>query len=180
VQRVGCGDETAENLVVELFHEPVRHVVLGRTGNREVARELAQDVLMAVIVALRRKALRDADKLTAFVYGIARNHINNYFRADARRPGEETLSDDHPFPPAADPLEAAERTALVRRALSALSGADRKILLLTLVDGLKPAEIARQLGLSDEVVRARKSRAIKRAVEYLSKLSRIGRIRPLG
>jgi RNA polymerase sigma-70 factor, ECF subfamily len=172
VQRVGGGDQSAEGIVVDLFHEAVRLVALGRTGKPEVARELAQDVLMATIVALRRGGLREYEKLTAFVYGIARNHINNYFRANARQPDEEVLSPQYPGEAAADPVESAERAALVRRALAALSSSDRKILLLTLVDGLKPGEIARRLGLSHEVVRARKSRAIKKIVEYLSKLSR--------
>jgi DNA-directed RNA polymerase specialized sigma24 family protein len=34
--------------------------------------------------------------------------------------------------------------------------------MLTLVDGLKPGQIAARLGLGEEVVRTRKSRAIKR------------------
>jgi DNA-directed RNA polymerase specialized sigma24 family protein len=46
------------------------------------------------------------------------------------------------------------------------------VLLLTLVDGLKPREIARRLGLSDEVVRARKSRALKKIIEFVRDRSR--------
>ena len=44
--------------------------------------------------------------------------------------------------------------------------------MLTLVDGLKPAEIAAQLGLNGEVVRARKSRALQKVIEYVRGLSR--------
>jgi RNA polymerase sigma-70 factor (ECF subfamily) len=53
----------------------------------------------------------------------------------------------------------------VREELKQLDPTDRRILLLTLVEGLKPAEIADRLGLSAEVVRARKSRAVKKIVE---------------
>jgi RNA polymerase sigma factor (sigma-70 family) len=171
--KVGRGEPSAEEFLVDLFYERVRLVALFRTGNPEAARELAQDVLMAVVTALRNGDVRDAAKLTAFVYGTARNHVNNYFRTDTRRPDEEALVLDYPAAPSSDPIESSERSALVREALRTLQSTDRKILLLTLVDGLKPGEIARRLGLSDEVVRARKSRAIKKVAVLMNKLSRI-------
>jgi RNA polymerase sigma-70 factor, ECF subfamily len=170
--RIRRGEASAEEALVDLFYERVRLVALFRTGKPDAARELAQDVLMAVVTALRHGDVRDTAKLTAFVYGTARNHVNNYFRADTRRPVEDALLVDYPAPAAPDPLEDSERTALVREALRTLDSADRKILLLTLVDGLKPGEIARRLGLSDEVVRARKSRAIKKVAAWMNKLSR--------
>jgi len=98
--------------------------------------------------------------------------VNNYFRSDTRRPDEDALVLDYPADPLPDPVESSERSALVREALRTLQSTDRKILLLTLVDGLKPGEIARRLGLSDEVVRARKSRAIKKVALLMNKLSR--------
>jgi DNA-directed RNA polymerase specialized sigma24 family protein len=60
----------------------------------------------------------------------------------------------------------------VRGALARLNRADRGILLLTLVDGLKPAEIASRLGLTAEVVRVRKSRALKKVVDRVSAMTR--------
>jgi RNA polymerase sigma factor (sigma-70 family) len=71
-----------------------------------------------------------------------------------------------------DPMEQSERADLVRRALGILDSTDRKILLLTLTEGLKPAEIAARLGLTAEVVRTRKSRALKKTVERMKRLSR--------
>jgi DNA-directed RNA polymerase specialized sigma24 family protein len=53
------------------------------------------------------------------------------------------------------------------RALSALGPADREVLLLTLVEGLKPGEIAVKTGLSPDVVRTRKSRALRRILELI-------------
>jgi RNA polymerase sigma factor (sigma-70 family) len=64
-------------------------------------------------------------------------------------------------------VEHAERRQQVRDALKRLARDDRRILLFTLVDGLKPGEIAPRLGLTDEVVRARKSRALKRVIEFV-------------
>jgi RNA polymerase sigma-70 factor (ECF subfamily) len=58
------------------------------------------------------------------------------------------------------------------QALAGLSAADRQVLTLTLVDGLKPGEIAVQIGATAEVVRTRKSRALKRILEILGGRSR--------
>jgi len=44
---------------------------------------------------------------------------------------------------------------------------------MTLVDGLKPGEIAARTGLTSEVVRKRKSRASKKLQEVIRKRSRI-------
>jgi RNA polymerase sigma factor (sigma-70 family) len=59
-------------------------------------------------------------------------------------------------------IEEADRRRLVRSELAALEPRDREIVQLTLVEGLKPGEIAHRLGMSAELVRTRKSRAIKR------------------
>ena len=52
-----------------------------------------------------------------------------------------------------------------------LDETDREILNLTLLKGMKPGEIAAELDLSDEVVRQRKSRAVKRIAERIRSLS---------
>jgi DNA-directed RNA polymerase specialized sigma24 family protein len=60
----------------------------------------------------------------------------------------------------------------VRRALAGLAPTDRRILLLTLIEGLKPGEIAAHLGLTSDVVRTRKLRALRRTADRVKKLSR--------
>jgi len=66
-----------------------------------------------------------------------------------------------------------ERMEMVERALAELKPDDREILRMTLVDGLKPGEIAARTGLTSEVVRKRKSRASKKLQEVIRKRSRI-------
>ena len=56
-------------------------------------------------------------------------------------------------------------------AIAALDPADKIILHLTLVDGLKPGVIAQKLGLSPEVVRQRKVRATRRVAEFVAERS---------
>jgi RNA polymerase sigma factor (sigma-70 family) len=172
-ERVRQGDVEAEHVLVTLYHERIRIVAQSRLRNGEDAKDIAQEVMIAVVSGLRRGQLRDGERLSAFVYGIARNHINGYFRSSGRRPDERPIEEGDAILDPADAMARREQSTMVREALKATTSEDRRILLMTLVDGMKPGEIASRLGLSGEVVRARKSRALKKIVEQIRFLSRI-------
>jgi RNA polymerase sigma-70 factor (ECF subfamily) len=172
-ERVRSREPSAEEELVRLFAGRVSVLAFARTRDRELARDLTQDVMLAVVLALRNGHLREAERLAAFVYGTARNVINNYLRTRSRVPRIDPL--DGELEAAAtrfDQVEKSERVGLVRRALDSLDSTDRQILLLTLTEGLKPGEIAARLGLTSEVVRTRKSRALRKTVERIKGLSR--------
>jgi RNA polymerase sigma factor (sigma-70 family) len=172
VDRIREGDGVAEEEVVRLFSDRIRLMALARTRDRDAARDLTQEVLMGVLSALRRGQLREAEKLGAFIHGTARNIINGHLRSRSQAPAHEPLSPedvvcavDHE-----QEFELSQQMGFVRRALGLLDLKDRQILLMTLVDGLKPGEIGYALGLTAEVVRTRKSRAVKRVIERVQKL----------
>jgi RNA polymerase sigma-70 factor (ECF subfamily) len=171
-ERIRGQEPSAEEELVRLFGDRVRFLVLARTRDPEVARDLTQDVMLAVVRALRGDQLRDPERLAGFVYGTARNVINNHLRVRSRSPKEDPIDAAEHVTIAVDAVDNGERIALVRRTLATLDPTDRRILLLTLVDGLKPGEIGARLGLSSEVVRARKSRALKKTIDRVKKLSR--------
>jgi RNA polymerase sigma-70 factor, ECF subfamily len=173
-ERIRQGDATAETELVREFSQRIFVMGVVRTHDREMARDLVQDVLVAVIGALRKGQLQDPDKLAGFVHGTARNLINNRLRAQAQRPQLEPISEDLVQANATDRLEDVERLLLVRQALEHLDREDRKILLMTLAEGRKPGEIAAALGLTPEVVRTRKLRSVKKIADLIRrKLSRI-------
>src|SRR5262245_49145164 len=171
-ERIRSGEPAAEEELVVLFSNRIVFLVRLHTGDSEVARDLAQEVMLAVVCALRNGRLHEPERLAGFVYGTARNIMNNYLRTRNRQPREDPIDDTLHLTSTPDPVESTERRALVRRALGALNPIDRRILLLTLVDGLKPGEIATRLGLTSEVVRTRKSRAVKEVIACVKKLSR--------
>jgi RNA polymerase sigma factor (sigma-70 family) len=171
IERIRRREPSAEEELVHLFWNRILFLALSRTHDHEASRDLAQDVMLAVVRALRSDQLRDSERLAAFVYGIARNLINSHLRARSRLPTEHPI--DAAFDVASPPVvDNSERVSLVRRALGVLDSTDRRILMLTLVEDLKPGEIAIRLGLTSEVVRTRKSRALKKIVERIKKLSR--------
>jgi RNA polymerase sigma factor (sigma-70 family) len=168
-ERIHQGDASAETELVHEFSHRIFVMGVVRTHDREAARELVQDVLMAVIGALRKGQLQDAEKLAAFVHGTARNLINSQRRSESQQPPLESLPEDLAQENLVEHLEDAERGRLVHQALERLGQEDRKILLMTLVEGCKPAEIAAKLGLSSEVVRTRKLRALKKVTDLIEK-----------
>ena len=171
-ERIRGHEPAAEEELVSLFSDRVRFMVLARTRDPEVARDLAQDVMLAVVRALRGEQLRESERLAGFVYGTARNVLNNYLRTRSRLPKEDPIDDALHLAQPAERVDNSERMGLVRRALAFLGSTDRRILLLTLVEGLKPGQIGAQLGMTSEVVRARKSRALKKTIERVKRLSR--------
>jgi RNA polymerase sigma factor (sigma-70 family) len=173
VDRVRQGDTLAEEAIVLRFDRRIRALAVNRTRDREVARDLAQETLIQVLSALRGGQLRDAEKLGAFIFGIARNVINNYLRSRGRQPAEEPI-DDLQIPGAEEDSAFADRMALVRRAMQRLDATDRRIMSMTLLEGWKPGEIATTMGLSVDVVRARKSRALKKITDRVHRWLGIG------
>jgi RNA polymerase sigma factor (sigma-70 family) len=95
---------------------------------------------------------------------------NGYLRQRLVRQREQALVDEPAFQPD-DPVEAAERAHLLRRALSGIGETDREILRLTLVEGEKPGAIAARLRMAPDVVRQRKSRAIKQVATAVARQS---------
>ena len=179
VPRIQAGDTSAEEEFVKTYRRGLLVIATARTRDREAARDLTQEILIAVLQALRAGQLREAEKLGAFVHGTARNIINNYLRVKTRR-SETDL--DGVTEPSVDPverLESDDRRQLVRRELQSFSPTDQQILLLSLVDGHPLAEVAQRLNLSHDAVRARKSRMIKKMVKKFAPLSQKRLQRPL-
>jgi RNA polymerase sigma-70 factor (ECF subfamily) len=181
VTRVAAGDRAAEKTLVEHVAPRVRAMALARTRDADLARDLTQESLIAVLIAARKGQIRDLDRVAAFVCGVARNIINNHrrrtFKLQESPLEEELLQSGLPGWRAEDDHEETDRKRQMTRAIAALGPSDREVLLLTLVQGLKPGEIAAKTGLSPDVVRTRKSRALKRVMETLESQSQNPAIR---
>jgi RNA polymerase sigma factor (sigma-70 family) len=177
VERIRRGEPAAEEQFARMFGGPLRAMMLSRTKHHEDAEDLAQDTLVALLRALRRGTVASEERLSAFVHGTARNIANNHFRARDRRPCELPLNDDLPANPVGSALETEDRLALALEALVRQSASDRRILELSLVEHLRPLEIAQVLHVRPELVRAHKSRAAHRWLDALDVSDRATRRR---
>ncbi|MBI5283175.1 MAG: sigma-70 family RNA polymerase sigma factor [Candidatus Solibacter usitatus] len=152
---------------MEAYFRRVLAFARARVRREDAAQDLVQDVFLACLRFLRRGPLRQEERLDAFVLSTARNLAYQHFRNTRLRRREVDLGDNHPAPDFLPQLEIQERKGLVASALRQMEPADQQVLRLSLVEGWKPGQIADHLGLPAEVVRQRKSRALRRISEIL-------------
>jgi len=180
---VSAGDRGSEEEFVRIFYPNVMAMAASRMRDYEAARELAQEILMNVVQGLRRGLVREPGKLPAFVIGTARNLIKHRLQEMVLRPAavpfdpnaDPSASKDRSLSPQESDVEEEERRALAHQVLQRLKPMDRRILYLTLAEGLTPREIAVEVGLKPENVRNRKSRALKVLQSKMARLIRNSR-----
>jgi RNA polymerase sigma factor (sigma-70 family) len=184
-QGVRAGDLPSEEEFSRVFYPHVMAMTSVRVRDRECAYEITQDVLLAVLTALREGRVQEPERLPAFVVGTAKNLIHDYWRkrtqlGDPLNLGaDETLIPDKGSDVGLENVEDAERRRIVFEAFQRLKPLDRKILFMTLFEGLNPREIAVELDMKPEYIRNRKSRALVAVRRTVKKLMRIERPRYL-
>jgi RNA polymerase sigma factor (sigma-70 family) len=147
-------------------------MLLALSHDPDLTADLLQDVMIEAICALRRGQLRDPGKLKAFVAAIGRNALNKHYNRRTRRPAMVELPENLPdLRSMTTSQEHEERGVMAMEAIASLEKTDKTILEMTLVDGLKPGNIAKQMGLSPDVVRQRKLRAIRRVIDFMGQMS---------
>jgi len=171
LERIQAGDSSAETELYNTYHRGVLLIATVRTRDREAARDLAQEVFVAVLKTVREGQLREPDKLPAFIQGTARNIINNFLRSRTRRAECDIEDVEIRGGNLVEELELAERQRLMQREIESFSGADQQILVWSLVDGVSLVDIAARLNMSHEAVRARKSRMVKKITRKFAGLS---------
>ena len=172
-KRIQQGDASAEEELARFFRPRLLLLATVRLRNTQWADDIAQESLLASLQAVRNGHLRNPEKLEAFVLGVARNLINNHARQASRHPCAVPADVPSPDGDAFRRTQQEEEIRLVVRvALKSLDAVDAQILMLTLVESMTPREIASVVGLQPELVRTRKSRAIKKIVEHVKKASR--------
>ena len=149
--------------VAELFaryHESLVRVVYRRTGDRDRAEEIAQEVFARAAVSPPRNP-------RPWLFAVALNLVREEGRTATRR-GRllELYRGEGPQHAAApdEEVERGEKIALVRAALDRLTERDREALLLK-AEGFNYDEIASTLGLARGAIGTTLARARKRLVE---------------
>lgn len=165
----------AESLFTQ-YHDRLLRYFSRAAGERETARDLAQEVFLRV----SRTAIPTApeNQLAGWLFKIARNVALDHHRQQRRRP--ETASCSAPE----DAKDAQQEMALaLKQALATLPDLDRDVFLLREVSGLSREEIATACELTPDAVRSRihRTRLELRAVLAAPiRALRQGRIHPIG
>lgn len=175
IGRAARGGHDAFRLIVLAYEARLLAYLTQMLGDAETARDVAQETFLAAYRALPRWQppashnspgsrasgagnAEMAHPLSPWLYRIATNRALSLLRG---RPATPRLDAGAGPPEPATPLD--ERMAardLLRGALRQLSEEDAACLVLHFVAGERYAEIAARLGLSNEAVRKRVSRAL--------------------
>jgi RNA polymerase sigma factor (sigma-70 family) len=133
-----------------------------RTGCRETARDLVQDIFCRLAVAGLSETLR-IERPRSYLGRIAANLLRDRARAAARKmTGSHMSADDASLagPDQQQLLEARDMLMRIERAMLKLRPRTREIFMAHRVNGLSYAEIAERTGLTVKGVEKQMSRAI--------------------
>jgi RNA polymerase sigma factor (sigma-70 family) len=160
VERCRRRDADAFGTLVTRHQGLVFGVALARCQDPALAEDVTQDAFVAAWRDLDR--LRDATRVGSWVAGIARNLAANAVRTRTRR--ERTSAEPTADVPTPEDL-ALEREdrELLQRALEDIPDTHRETLVLFYLQGQSVANIATALGITEDLVKQRLSRA-RRAV----------------
>jgi RNA polymerase sigma-70 factor, ECF subfamily len=157
IARARRGDEESFRLIFERYTRPVISFIFYMVNRRELAEELAQETFLRAFRTIG--TLRDEGRLSAWLFGIARNVARESLRESARRPRSVEMDDpsvkglcDGAASPAGNLLER-ELGAAVRSALDALDEEKRLVFTLKVYQQRSYEEICAITGFSLPKVR---------------------------
>lgn len=153
------GDPSAEAELCRRMAPRIRLYGLRHLRDEHAAEDLAQQVLLTVIEALRAGRLREPEKLASFVLGTCRMIVLELRRGAQRRErlleqfGADLLAPSQP------PLPQLDHERLTR-CVQDLKERERAVVVMTFYDERTGADVASFLGLSEANVRVIRHRAI--------------------
>lgn len=153
VDRIAAGDGVAEEELVALYSRGIHYLLRHLTRDATLSEDLHQETFRLVIEKIRRRDIRQPERLSSFIRGIARNLWIGEWRKRGRRPTEEAVESVlEPADPSPGVLSRAVQTedrARVRDLLEELnSRRDREILFRFYIAEEPKESLCSALGLS--------------------------------
>ncbi len=151
------------NYFYEKYHGPIQAFILHRTGDPDLAEELASETFLRALRGLWKFRWQGVT-FGAWLYRIAVNVVNRHYRQESRmrshhQPGRLASLPDPGAGPH-DRLENAEARRRLRSAMATLDPDTQTILALKYFEGLKIREIALITRMPEGTIKARISRAL--------------------
>lgn len=168
IRRVLEGDDQAFAQLVTAYEKQVFNLCLRMCGNREEAKDLAQEAFLKAWRGLRFYQFEAA--FSAWLYRLTSNVCIDYLRREKRRPTVSlTLEDDNQETPEMEIADSAplpeeqvlhrEREELVAWAMNQLDEEFRQVLTLRVIENLSYEEIGQIMELKEGTVKSRLARA---------------------
>jgi RNA polymerase sigma-70 factor (ECF subfamily) len=168
IERIGQHqDVAAHRTIFDLYYRRVFGMVRRRLNDDSLAEEVVADVFFEIWRGAH--SYRGDSQVSTWIFGIAHfktlsavRHRSSKRMASVIPTNVETL---HQFADEGDPAEALASREALREALQAIDGLpenQREVLKLSVLEGWSYEEIAEHLGVSENTVKTRVSRARSR------------------
>ncbi|MEX1024928.1 MAG: sigma-70 family RNA polymerase sigma factor [Planctomycetota bacterium] len=180
------GEAAAFEALVKRHQDRAWRIAKGMVGDREEARDLAQEAFLRVFRALDRFDFQHefSTWLSRIVSNLAIDHLRRRRPLTDGLEGEDDelrpTREDESAPRPGDRLEQLETAALVRECIDRLAPHFRSVMILRELEGLACAEIAEIVGATQVTVRWRLHRGRKLFQEEWSRIEarRLGEAAP--
>ena len=179
-----AGDEKAFGKIVLTYQRKVYNIAYRMLGNREEAKDLAQEVFLSVFESIQN--LREDVKLEPWLTQITLNHCRNrwkylmrrkYFQSDSLDDPIETEEGEMPRQmddPSDNPEILLEKKMIrnwVQRGLMQLKEEQRELIVLRDLQGLSYEEVGQLFSLPEGTVKSKIHRARMELKETLERMS---------
>lgn len=162
LQLLADGSELAFAQVFDQYQSRVFGVALGLLKSRELAKDVVQEVFFQVWD--RRTMFADVRNMEAYIYGMAKHHTLRHLRTNAA-----TIIAHYRFSADIEPAENnIERMItgqyyehLIQLVVDKLPPQQKKVFMLSRVDGLSHDDIAQKLQISNRTVNNHINAAVK-------------------
>lgn len=172
ITRARSGDAVAFEQLITLYERPVLRTAWRMLGDREAARDAAQEVFVRFFKYLHR--FREGNRLQPWLYRIVTNVCRDISRRRRRERAvfvdmETAQADVDSFTASGDQEQsalAAHECAVIIAALETLRPREREAIVLRDIEGLTTAETAKTMGCLQMTVRTHLSRARVKIKEF--------------
>lgn len=162
LERVGSGDSAAVRECIDRFSGLIWSLARRAGMNASEAEDSVQEIFVEIWKSAGRYRPEIASE-TAFVATIARRRLIDARRRTSRRPAGQALGEhDTPAPPISDRAEVTQEASRAARALEQLSAEQRRVLRLSVFEGLSHEKIATATGLPLGTVKTHARRGLIR------------------
>ena len=155
LERLATGDPATERHFNEYFSELVLIKLRARQYTGQAIDDIRQETFVRVFDALRRKGIRDPERLGAFVNSVCNNVVLEFNRSQGKL---VLMSEDAPETPdshasSEQELVTQEQQAQVRAILAEMTAKNRDLLSAVFLEERSSEDVCRQFGVDQNYLR---------------------------
>lgn len=171
IKRLVARDDRAYEVLLDEFEAPVYRFFYYSQGNHQIAQDQCGETFARFVGSIANFRSNHSESLKAFIFAIARNVLLETFRRKRIIREDVSVLEEVPSgsPSVFRQVSSSDELKYVLNIIAQFKEAERQILLLRFVEGLKLDEIAAAMNMPLNSVKSHVHRTRKKLCEILSK-----------